>query len=122
MINATLVVQIINFFVAYIVIDRFFLRNVVNVIQQENHHHESLAASIELEKNNLLIRQRVKEDAWMNYRQLFSQHIPAIKTPLKTLNLYQDEHRKGLVLTEAEKAKLIATIKNYLYKKVQNVN
>ena len=79
--NATLLVQIINFFFAYLLIDRILLRKVVGIIQHDRQEKSTLMKDIELQRDKVAGREQVKADKWGKFRGQFLEKIPLLKEP-----------------------------------------
>ena len=112
MLNATIIVQFVNFFVAYLLIDRILLRKAVSIIQQERQEHATLMAEIQHEREHVNNREVLKVEKWHAIRKIFAkripkkQELPEVKIPEVTLDVsvssaemdrYRDQVEKVLI-------------------------
>ncbi|MGE0207156.1 MAG: hypothetical protein AB7R69_04905 [Candidatus Babeliales bacterium] len=74
--NGTVFVQIINFFIAYIIIDRILLRRAIFFIQKENADQASLMKDIQQERDIVEQKQRIKDNDWLHFCKEFGKKSP----------------------------------------------
>lgn len=79
MINGTLIVQALNFFIAYCIIDRLLVRPVTALIMRERQEENALRQEITQTETHIQQYTFDKEKAWQQYRSLFSQKMPLLK-------------------------------------------
>lgn len=81
-VNITIVFQVINFLIAYWILERFLFRYTIAIIQQRDErarsHSESLAFQNE---SNETLRVHINEQ-WQRYQRALHSEIPSIETPL----------------------------------------
>lgn len=75
-INGTLFVQMINFLIAYLLIDRFLLRTAVKVIQHEHTEYNQLISDVKQEQENVSKQAAKKINEWHQHQEQFMQYIP----------------------------------------------
>jgi len=79
--NATVLVQIVNFIIAYYIIDRVFLRKAVAIVLHERTEHATLMKDIELQREKVAEREQTKASRWQLFRKQFQQKSPQFKEP-----------------------------------------
>ena len=78
--NVTLVFQVFNFLIAYLILERFFFRNAFCVVQKRDCQIKSLKESVAIRKRNIEeVRVHVDEQ-WQQYQRALRSEIPAEKT------------------------------------------
>lgn len=80
MINVTLIIQTLHFGIAYLILDRIFLRKGVAVVQKEDCERISLQRTIDQIAEELAIRTKQKEQEWSVLHYQLQQQIPVIIT------------------------------------------
>lgn len=89
-INLTLLMQVINFALAYLVLRVFFFKPVVGAIRKEDQEKESLIDTIEQRRVMLEEREKERQLQWRKCQDYFVRHAPVLpsrvalttKTPL----------------------------------------
>lgn len=76
MLNATLLVQACNFFIAYLIIDRLLLRPTIRVIANEEQERSLLLKEINHEQEIVIQYQERKLHEWQTFQSSFASHIP----------------------------------------------
>lgn len=76
MLNATMIVQFVNFFMAYLLIDRILLRKAVSIIQQERQEQATLMEEIQHERDHVNSKKALKIEKWHAIRKIFAKRIP----------------------------------------------
>ena len=76
--NATLLVQIFHFLIAYLILDRLFLRKAVGIIQQEKAEQDALMQEIQKERDAVAQKHAQKEKAWQGFQQQFAKETPRL--------------------------------------------
>ena len=80
-INFTLVVQLINFFIAYILIERLLLRPAVAIIREEDEERFKLQNLVAFNKERLEQKEFDKQQEWRSLQEIFAKSIPRTITP-----------------------------------------
>jgi hypothetical protein len=80
--NATLFFQIINFIIAYYIIDRVFLRKAVAIIQRERTEYATLMKDVQLQREKVAEREHTKIARWLQFREQFMQKVPSLQERL----------------------------------------
>lgn len=119
-VNATLFIQMINFFVVWWALDQFFFRHVVGLISRERARVKRLDNSIKRENALLeaeLDRQKVE---WHKYRRKFKKHTPKVETlPLLSYSAIlceisgQEDHTTKELLVQEVKRLIITKVTRY---------
>ena len=81
-VNATIFIQAINFFIAYIFLRTFLFKPAVAVIQHEQKEEESVKAIITQQEESLILKEKERQEHWYKCRTFFEKHRPAIDTSL----------------------------------------
>ena len=79
--NATLFVQMINFIIAYIIIDRLLLRKSVKIIQHERSEQDDLMKDIQLQRDRVSGKQEDKQAKCEGFCVQFEAQSPHILIP-----------------------------------------
>ena len=116
-INATLVVQVINFLFAWWFLDRFFLRFFVRDIQKEQARLSHLVSDVAAGRAKVLQEINVKEVAWQKVFSLFKKQIPQVKMT-QHLSFSGVLCPVTLSLEEEKKKKLLGDVKKVIVKQV----
>lgn len=85
-INFTLIIQAIHFFIAYYIIKYFFFAPVVNQIDAENRLQESLVTAVQEYQMAVSNKEKELEVQWQAMRDYFAGHIPEIKQETAVLS------------------------------------
>lgn len=77
-INITILIQIANFFIAYVIVRTLLLKPVVTVILEEEKHREELNENLQniLDANNAKRETMTRE--WTANQKLFEEQVPLI--------------------------------------------
>lgn len=105
-INATLIVQACNFFIAYIFLRIFFFKPVVAVLRQDQAHHDGLVGQLTEKRKSLQALEQSRQEQWRHAQQEFSKHIPDVTasdlyifqglSPQRQVTVLDDIHIKQL--------------------------
>jgi len=77
--NITYIFQMLNFLAVWAILDRFFFRNVVVIIQNEQAIVQSVEQSIEKEQKVLIEVQQQQHAQWEKSKEKFKQQAPTIE-------------------------------------------
>lgn len=78
-INLTLVIQSVNFFIAYGIIRKFLLEPAVQVIKKEQAQQEKLNVVIRQQEEHMVLRGNERQKYWQACREYFRDHRPFIE-------------------------------------------
>jgi len=79
MINFTIVVQAINFFIICIILRKFLFIPAINVLESEEKEQKSLENKISLQQSLLYKKATKKIQLWQEYQSCFKKIYPSIK-------------------------------------------
>ena len=120
-INVTLFVQMLNFIVAWKVLDRFFLRECVKEVQQERHVVAVLEQCIESEKNALKKTKDEQLCALELIRKDFVAALPPVAEDLSPKNISLDTFSFSRVCDVASRRQITEDAVGFLVKRITNV-
>lgn len=83
-INLTFFMQMIHFLIAYKIIETFFLRPLLQIINQERKQYDDLVAMIHTQQQLLKAKEELKITQWRTIKQFFATIIPKKTAPLFT--------------------------------------
>jgi len=117
-INATIFVQAINFFIAYLLFRFIFLKPVYSEIQQEKEYLASLTSSVQKNEQGLLEKKNENLKQWNGMRAYFVRYKPEIidRRSIFYESLPQISIR---TLSEEEQKELVETISHDLAKRMK---
>lgn len=75
-INATLFMQILNFLLAYIIVDRIVIRLAISIIHTEDRKLGTLEAEVADHEKNIAGRLRYNEDDWIILQKRLQSECP----------------------------------------------
>ncbi len=116
--NLTFFVQIIHFIIAYIIIEKFFLRPLLQLINKEKHYYDELINTIHKHQQLLKAKEELKITEWRNIKHFFATIIPKriakLFPPYKQLEIPP--------MNEKEMQKTVQELKTFLIKRLSNVS
>lgn len=77
--NATIIVQIINFLIGYWLISNFLLKPVYNVLKNEEHYKFDLQKQLTQEVDKVEDKQLIKRKAWRSCQTFFNSERPHVE-------------------------------------------
>jgi hypothetical protein len=85
-VNITIVFQVINFLIAYWILERFLFRYTIAIIQKRDEHARLQSESLAFQnQSNETLRVHINEQ-WQRYQRALHSEVPAIENqPLKPL-------------------------------------
>jgi hypothetical protein len=86
-VNATLIIQIINFFIAYFLFRFILLKPAYAAIQEDEEVKQSLEQLIEDDKRAIETRRQTIADQWQASHTFFKKYTPK---PVDTVALYKE--------------------------------
>lgn len=118
--NGTLLIQGINFIIAYFIIDRLLLRKAVKQIQEEQRRQETLMKDIQIERDQVATQEEQKKVEWQNFRLQFEKKSPSlIERP--SFKEFTKKPKLPEELTETEIAQTAQHLEKLIIKKVSDV-
>jgi hypothetical protein len=76
-VNATLLVQMLNFFIVYLMLRRLLFKPVVAIIQHEESQEKALHDIIDQQKKSLDIQEKERQRNWYVCQEYFANHQPS---------------------------------------------
>ncbi len=113
-INGTLVLQLIHFFIAYLIIRFLILKPIITVIFKEKRLRDTLITRIQETKERVTQVEQEKLNALMRYKNYFAAHIPIIgskKAKMRMPELQPQEINEQQIKEQAAKIVSIITDK-----------
>ncbi len=118
-INFTLVIQVVHFCIAYLLIDRFLLRTVITLVQEDENAIRNAQEKLSKAEAQLQKKESFKESQWYNFCTFFQQTSPTICAPI-----YREKSIKGIgtiqMLTRKQEDALATDLTNAITSGVCN--
>ena len=77
-INATFLIQIINFIITYYVLNRFLFRPIIASLKRKHDNKTALTTSIEKEETNIIALEKEKYEAVISFQRNMKKKFPYI--------------------------------------------
>ena len=122
-INATLFVQMFNFFIVYWMIRILLFKPVVAIIEHEQAQEKSLHDIINQQKKSLDIQEKERQRNWYACQEYFALHQPSL-SHRQQLILGSTEHDTEIINTVSDDtiANTITDVRNALEEKIKHVH
>ncbi len=120
-INVTLFIQMLNFIVAWKMLDTFFLRDCVKEVQDERGVVACLEKSVESEKDALKKTKEEQVYALESIRKHFFAALPPIPEDLSPKNISIDTFSFSRECDVASRNQITEESVNFLVKRITNV-
>lgn len=105
-INATLIIQACNFFIAYLILRHLFFKPVVAMIRQEQAHLDGLVGQLNDKRKTMLALEQSRQEQWRIAQQEFRNRFPDVTSPQlyvfkglvseRDITILEDQHLKQL--------------------------
>lgn len=119
-INCTLVFQVLNFFIAYLLLKRFLLKPAIDFLLQKEAAQTALEAQIQQQERLIDQKNQKISNAWLKARAGFTQKINTLfNRSIETVDELQPVSITDI--SDAEKKVIKDNVKAVLLKKVENV-
>jgi F0F1-type ATP synthase membrane subunit b/b' len=120
-INITVLVQMINFGIAYLVLRYFLFTPAIECVEQKNVEKNSILSMIEQLRQSLDIQKKARQQQWHECQEYFKQHRPvdAKNQPIivkKNISSIVSQQKMETEITHC-----IATISSHLEEKIKHV-
>lgn len=122
-INFTIIIQAFNFLIAYIILRKFLLKPVMNVIEHERMDFQGLLSTVNSRKVIVMQKEIEQKNRWISYQQEFVTHAPSFSLSNENASVFKNigpifmpESLPDAVIEN--KAQQLATL---LIKKVEHV-
>lgn len=120
-INFTLIIQVCNFFIAYILLRRFFFRPVIGIITEEEIAKSTIYTAIEEQRQFLQSQREIGQKQWNDCRTYFMNRRPdsvlGYYGIFKNISPYISSH----ILSDIEIERYSVEIKKVLEEKIRHV-
>lgn len=120
-VNATLVIQAINFSIAYILLRTFLFKPAVAIIQHENKEQESVKIVIAQQEQSLVLKENERQKNWHNCCVYFKKNRPSVDAPQLFVFKGLTPDIMPHIIEDKILAKLLADTKIALVKKIGQV-
>lgn len=120
-INATLIVQSFNIFVAYVLLKKLLFKPAIQALQQEHQEREHLKSLVSQRESTLAKTEEKKQFAWQEHQMLFSQSSPPAR-PARVIPPHVESIEEPVVLTDNQVESLAQDVQRVILKKVKDVN
>lgn len=108
-INATVIIQAFNFFIAYLFLRVLFLKPAVVVLKQEKAQLDGLVTQLSEKRKAIIVLEQTKKEQWLKAQEQFRIHVPDVLsrelyffqrlTPERT-SIVADDHLVKQIETE----------------------
>jgi hypothetical protein len=93
MVNLTLIVQAAHFLIAYLILDRIFLRGAITQVRKEQLRDEALQHTLVATEQEVVLQQQTVQETWLAMQQRLLQQRPSIKSmPRASVSCRQTDH------------------------------
>jgi hypothetical protein len=91
-INATFLIQIINFIITYYVLNTFLFKPIIKSLKRKQEKETALKTSIEKEEENILTLEKKKHEKVLSFQRKMKKEFPYIApvTPDKPIDIEVD--------------------------------
>ncbi len=123
-VNATLIIQMLNFFITYWMLRLFLFKPVVAIIEHENAQEIVLHDIIDQQKKSLEIQEKERQRHWFLCQEYFVTHQPHSLSEKKQFLTDTTAYDTEMVtLTSADNiAHTITDVRNALEEKIKHVH
>lgn len=77
-INATIIIQVFDFGLAYVLLRYFLFKPAINVIRREESEQEKIKSIIAQQEQSIVLKEKERQKNWYQCRSYFMQHRPSI--------------------------------------------
>lgn len=105
-INATLIIQACNFFIAYTMLRFLFFKPVLAIIRQDQAHLDGLIGQVNEKRKTILALEQSRQEQWRAAQQEFRNRLPDVTSthlhvfkgiaPEREISFIDDLHIKQL--------------------------
>lgn len=121
-VNATLFVQMFNFFIVYWMLRYLLFRPVVAIIQEEEAQEKSLRDIIDQQKKSLDIQEKERQRNWYTCQEYFTTHQPPSQKQLILSDTTEDEEVEINPLPADSMTNIITQVRTALEEKIKHVH
>lgn len=113
-INATIIIQIINFILGYFLISKFLLKPVYDTLKQEDHYKQNLGSKLHHEADKVIGKEETKRKHWLACQSYFNEHKPQLHA-----DEYQENNKNLSIQTKDIDSKKIEEIEQKIIQKLK---
>lgn len=122
-INLTLIIQAINFFVFYLLLRVFLFRPVLAVIESDNTREQVLYNQIDQQNKDMDTKREEQELLFTSFRQSCKKNFPQQLASLPVLDIPEsDQQLTDVLFDEKSLQSLVEALRNSLEKEIKNVH
>ena len=122
MINATLLIQVVNFWVVYWLLRTFLFKPTVRVIEQEMSEKVALITSVDQQKKSIEIQEKERQRYVFMSQEYFTQHRPDVGYYDMPLFVSPRTDESSLEISKDESARLVVDVYKTLEEKIKHVH
>jgi len=119
MLNLTLIVQAIHFGIAYVIIDRIFLRAAMHLIGAEDHQEARLLHDIDLVTEDVAHITATNQEVWQGLQQKLLQKKPICQALVLPREQY-DTAVPPVALSDEQIEQLAVQVKTVIVKRIEH--
>ena len=121
-VNATLIVQMFNFFIVYLMLRRLLFKPVVAIIQHEEAQKKALHDIIAQQKKSLDIQEKERQRHWYACQEYFATHQPASSKQHIISDIIEDDAGEDNPLPADSMTTIITQVRTALEEKIKHVH
>lgn len=115
--NATLLIQALHFWIAYVIIDRILLRSGLRYIKTEDRKTALLEHNVTLQEQRIAEQTRHNEQDWLILQKRLRAECPEMRTKMHQ-SLEAELYEPEPLITRFPQAEAVSRLKELLVKKV----
>src|SRR5579871_3518716 len=119
-INATLLIQAFNFFIAYWLLRSLLFKPTIRVIDNELANKASFIGLINQQKQHIALQKEEHERIWQICRQYCRAHGPDVEYQQVRVQINQSELSTAVIASQ-EAQELVRTVSESLEERIKNV-
>jgi len=121
-VNATLFVQMFNFFIVYWMLRRLLFKPVVAIIQHEEAQEKALHDIIDQQKKSLDIQEKERQRHWYACQEYFTTHQPSAQKQHILSDATEDDAVELDPLPADSMTNIITQVRTALEEKIKHVH
>ncbi|HSC25269.1 MAG TPA: hypothetical protein VLB80_03585 [Candidatus Babeliales bacterium] len=120
-INATFFVQIFNFFIVYLMLRLFLFKPVIEIIEEEEVHENTLITAITQQQKSFEIQEKERQRHWYVCQEYFNNQRPYFaKEPLPLPSIDENNTLLLSFMSDEDIAHIITDISGIIKEKIQH--
>lgn len=121
-VNATLFIQMINFFIVYWMLRLLLFKPVVAIIQHEQAQEKALHDIIDQQKTSLDIQEKERQRTWYACQEYFAMHQPSFSQRQLIVESTEYDTKVAHPISADSIAHTITDVRNALEEKIKHVH